>query len=189
MLEFDWLDSPLLPMEGWLIQTIYEKTFDAFETDGLFFKVYRYQPTFLNQRVLARGFFGVRSGSLAFQHLMDIGGVGTLRGFRDNSQWGQNLYMININYLFGGDILQRIPLQFIPFYDQLSMGIFVDAGSAWSALAVKESLFDNLGDAETLIDAGLSLLIADGLCRFDFARQIDGGDGDWRITMRLLSSF
>ncbi len=189
MLEFDWLDSPLLPMEGWLVQAIYERTFEDFETDGLFLKVYRYQPTFMNQRILARAFFGARAGSMAAQHMMDIGGVGTLRAFRDKCQGGQNLYMVNVNYLFGGDILQRIPLQFIPFYDQLSMGLFFDAGSAWSNLEVKESLFENLDATETLFNAGLSLLIADGLCRFDFARQLEGGESDWRITMRLLSSF
>ena len=189
MLEFDWLDSPLLPMQGWLIQAIYEKTFGDFETDGLFLKFFRYQPTFKNQRLIARVFFGARSGSIEEQHLIDIGGVGTLRGFREKYQRGQNFYMANVNYLFGGDVLQRIPLQFIPFYDQLSLGLFLDAGSAWQDLEIKTSLFDNLNDSNLLLDAGLSLLVADGLFRFDFAKQLEGGNGDWRITLRVLSNF
>ncbi|MCR4437827.1 MAG: BamA/TamA family outer membrane protein [bacterium] len=188
IVEFDWRDSPLLPFEGTLVQAIYEKTWQDFATDGLFLTVTHFRPTFGNQRLVLRTMLGARSGSLAPQHLMSLGGVGTLRGFPERCQAGQNLALFNAAYYFGGDLWRMLTGRRAHGREQLSLGLFFDAGSAWGTERVKEGLLSDLDGYRVLADAGVSLLVADGVVRVDFARQTKGGDGSWRVTMRLLSA-
>lgn len=191
-LVLDWRDSELFTTKGWYFEGMYEKTngdFDGegeIDTDGLFLTGKRYQPIWGNQRMVAKGMLGVRKGSVLPQHLMWIGGVGSLRGFRDRIAHGQNLVFFSINYLFGGDIMQHLPLQFVPLYDSITLGLFLEVGNAWESVNAKSSLFDGLSDFDPFSDAGVSLVIADGLLHVDFARQVKGGDNSWRITFRLL---
>jgi outer membrane protein assembly factor BamA len=187
ILELDWRDSPLLPFEGTLVQAIYEKTWQDFSTDGLFVTLMHFRPTFGSQRWVVRAMLGTRAGSLAPQHLMTVGGVGTLRGFRERCQTGQNLLLFNTAYYFG-DLLGSILTRRGAGHSQLSLGVFFDAGSAWGREKAKESLFRDLDGYRVLADAGVSLLIADGMARVDFARQVRGGDGSWRTTLRLFSA-
>ncbi len=187
ILELDWRDSPLLPMEGTLVQAIYEKTWQDFSTDGLFVSLTHFRPTFGGQRLVVRTMLGARAGSIAPQHLMTVGGVGTLRAFRDRCQTGQNLALFNAAYYFD-DLLGRILPRRGSEHGQLSLGVFFDAGSAWGREKPKKSLLSDLNGLTLLADAGISLLLADGIVRVDFARQVRGGDGSWRTTLRLMSA-
>lgn len=186
ILELDWRDSPLLPLEGTLVQAIYEKTWQDFSTDGLFVSMIHFRPTFGDQRLVVRTIVGTRAGSVAPQHLMTMGGVGTLRAFRDGCQKGQNLALFNAAYYFDNLLGKLLPRRGAE-HDQLSLGVFFDAGSAWGRDKPKENLLSDLEGSTLLADAGISLLIADGIVRVDFARQVRGGEGSWRTTLRLLS--
>ena len=191
----DLRDNEIFTTRGWYLEGLYQKTFGDFisdddvDTDGLFITGKRYQPTWGNQRLIFRSMAGFRKGSLFPQYLMWIGGVGSLRAFRDRLAFGSNFLLFNLNYFLGGDLLQRIPMQFIPLYDTFSLGFFMDAGDAWNPDHNKSNLFDGFTDFNPFFDTGVSLLISEGLLHIDFAKQIRQGDGSWRITFRLLEKF
>lgn len=194
---FDWRDNPIFPLSGWFLEGIYERTFGDFDiddqdTDGLFLNIKRFQQMFGNQRLLIRGMIGTRRGSLAEQYVMNLGGIGSLRGFDDREFTGNRMVMLNANYLFGGDLLQKIPLERIPviggFWTALSLGIFLDTGWAW-VTNPDNGLFD--GFRQLTVDRlktniGLSFLVLDGLLRLDIAKRTERSKDDIRITFRLL---
>ena len=193
----DWRDNPVFPISGWYFQGIYEHTAEDFVTDGLFLTAKRYQPTISNQRLIVRALLGSRTGSLAEQYSMDLGGLGSLRAFDDKEFNGNRMFLLNANYLFGGDLLQRIPLQNLPFvgafWTTLSLGVFLDTG--WvDRVDVNDKFltgFDGLTLDNLETDVGFSLLVLDGVLRMDVARRTnsDPGRDDYRITFRLLENF
>ncbi len=192
---FDWRDNPIFPLSGWYAQAIYEHTEEDFDTDGLFLTLKRYQQTVGNQRLLLRAMLGSRTGSTFEQHALDLGGLGNLRAYDDKEFIGNRLFMLNANYMFGGDILQKVPLQGIPYlgalWTTLSLGAFLDTGKAY-AVDTDRSFLSGLDDAFDGLktDFGLSLLVLDGVLRMDFAWRADStpGKDDYRITFRLLES-
>ncbi len=189
----DWRDNPIFPLSGWYVEGIYEHTADDFDTDGLFLSVKRYQQTFANQRLLLRGMIGTRTGSVAEQHSIDLGGVGSLRAFNDKEFSGNRMVMLNANYLFAGDILQKIPLQRIPLFGSLwttlSLGLFMDTGWA-DFTSVDDGLFSGFSDVNFKTDFGLSVLFLEGVFRIDVARRtsLAPGTDRYRITFRLLDT-
>lgn len=191
MAAFDFRDNPIFPIIGWYFEGIFEKTFDDFETTGLFLTVKRFQPTFGNQKLKAKLLFGTRSGSFAFQHLIGLGGIGSIRGYRNKEFVGNRALFGTVQYNFGGDILQKIPLQKIPFWETLSLGVFFDFGYAWIAdpFDTDAGLFDfgesGLSDLRT--NVGFSIIFTEGLLRFDIARGRSGGD--LQMYFRILDKF
>jgi outer membrane protein assembly factor BamA len=201
----DWRDNPVFPLNGWYIEGIFEKTFEDFDTDGLFLTAKRYQQTWGNQRLLLRGMIGSRRGYLQVpftpepppdffdQYSIDLGGIGSLRGFDDKEFSGNRMFMFNANYLFGGDVLQKIPLQRIPFFGNLwttlSLALFVDSGLAWRT-AENDGLLSGFDQFDNLkADVGFSILVLEGVARFDIAKRTDRSDNDIRLTFRLLERF
>ena len=185
-LALDHRDNLYFPVHGWVLHAVLQKTFGDFNTNGFFLDWTHYIPTWAHQKLVLRGLFGARSGTMGRQHLMTIGGVGSLRAFRDHLRSGQNLAMLNIIYLFGGDILQNSPLRNFPMMDSTFLGFFYEIGDTWNN-ENNQGFAPNFNRARWLSDAGVSLLIMDGLMRFDFTRQIRGGTGKWRVTCRLFN--
>lgn len=193
MAALDYRDNPVFPLVGWYFEGILEKTFTDFETTGLFLTVKRFQPTFGNQKLRVRLLFGSRSGSLAFQHLMSLGGIGNLRSYDHKEFIGNRLLYGTLYYNFGGDILQRLPLDFIPFWETMTLGVFWDIGYAWIAdpQDPDAGLFSfgdfQLNDLKS--DAGFSLVFTEGLMRLDFARRLDRSGAGWEVYFRILDKF
>ncbi|MFQ5601744.1 MAG: hypothetical protein ACE5HS_00590 [bacterium] len=209
---FDWRDNPIFPLSGWFVEAIYERTIEDFHTDGLFLTVKRFHQTFGNQRVNVRAMIGARRGddaaagktsagdslrtSLADQYTIDIGGIGSLRGFDDKEFTGNRMFMLNANYLFSGDVLQKIPLQNVPylgaFWTTLSLGVFLDTGWAWNTGNLNDGLWDGFGKLtfdNLKTNIGLSILLLEGVFRLDVAKRLDRSDNDFRVTFRLLEKF
>lgn len=203
---FDWRDNPIFPLSGWYIEGIYERTMGDFDTDGLFLTIHRYQQTFANHRLFVRGMFGTRRGDIGLQpvqpgapdtlfeqYSIDLGGIGSLRGFEDKEFTGNRMIMLNANYLFGGDILQKVPFHGIPFFgalwSALSLGVFVDTGWAWTTDDLHAGLFNGLGDLDLQTNLGVSVLALEGVVRVDVAKRTDRSNDDFRITIRLLKTF
>lgn len=185
----DWRDNPLYPINGWYVEAIYEKTRRDFKTDGLFLNLKRYQGTFMNQTCIIQAKVGTRKGSRAQQHLMDIGGVGSLKGYQDKQFSDVNrMLLFNIDYRFNQDILSRLPLKWLPFYNDLSLILFGDAG--WARMVdPKKGLFRGFEKSEMTCfksDLGISLSFSEDLARIDFARRTDRSNDTWRISFRLL---
>lgn len=201
ILALDWRDNPIYPLTGWYVQGIFEHTEEDFDTDGFFLTVKRFQQTFGNHRLLLRGMLGTiggtptQTGRFALQSIMNLGGAGRLRGLEDYELIGNRAVMFNANYLFNGDVLQRVPLQGIPifgsFWTTLSLGVFFDAG--WATFADPEDSFiggfDTFALDDFKADVGLSILVLEGVFRVDIAKRTDRSEDDFRVTFRLLEHF
>ena len=195
---FDWRDNPVFPNLGWLIEGYFERTSNDFSTNGLFLTVKRYQPTLNDQKLVARFMYGSRSGSFAHQHLLSLGGLSSLRGYREKEFIGNRLLFANVNYVIGqrafGGLLQKLPLiNKLPFWQLISLGAFTETGYAWFAdpLDPDRGLLDfgqfDLQDLRS--DVGFSLLVTEGILRVDFAKRTDRSRDDWRVTFRILDKF
>ena len=187
---FDWRDNPIFPFLGWYADLQYEYTFDNFETHGLFFAIKRYQPLFLDHKAQIKFLFGTRKGSDAFQHLLPLGGVGNLRGYKEKEFIGNRLLYMNANYIIGQEWLRYLPLQFIPIWEAISLGFFAETGYAWD-VDQKANLFEledfDLNDLRH--DLGWSLYLSENILRVDFAYRTDRGHDNWRILVRILDKF
>jgi outer membrane protein assembly factor BamA len=195
---FDWRDNPVFPNVGWLMEGYFERTGNDFETNGLFLTVKRYQPTLSDQKLVAKFMFGSRSGSFAYQHLLTLGGLSSLRAYREKEFVGNRLLFANVNYAIGqrafGGLLQKFPLlNKLPFWETISLGFFAETGYAWFAdpLDPDLGLFDpgQFGLNDLRSDVGFSVLMTEGLLRVDFAKRTDRGRDDWRVTFRILDKF
>ncbi len=180
-------DNAFFPTSGFYFEGVYERTFGDFETNGIFINSVIYYPTINTQKFILVGNLGLRKGSLARQHLMTIGGIGSLRAFPDNYHIGQNLVMYRIVYHFGGYFFQKSPFKYMPTSDAASFAVFWESGNAWYADKPKRRIYHGIFKPQLLGDAGMSLLLADGILRVDIARQLLNGDGDWRLTFRLFN--
>ncbi len=191
--EFDFRDNPIFPISGWLVNAVFQKTFDDFETNGIFLTVKYFRPTLGNQRLKSKLLFGSRTGSTAFQHLLGLGGIGTMRGYEFKEFIGNRLLYGTVQYQFGGDILQRLPFGFIPFWDTFTLGVFADLGYAWMATGSSEPGLFSFGDSFSFSDIrsnwGVSLVIAEGMLSLDMARRTDRSGADWNVFFRVLGKF
>lgn len=194
---FDWRDNPVFPNLGWLAEGYFERTGNDFSTNGLFLTFKRYQPTLSDQKLVAKFMFGSRSGSFASQHLLTLGGLSSLRGYREKEFVGNRLLFANVNYVVGqtafGGLLRKLPLHYLPFWDMISLGVFAETGYAWlvDPRDPDRGLFDfgPFGLKDLRSDVGFSVLVTEGILRVDFAKRTDRGHDDWRVTFRILDKF
>ncbi len=126
------------------------------------------------------------------QYLMDMGGIGSLVAYKDKEfRNGNRFFYATFRYLFNESILPRLPLNFIPFYDQLTLGVFAETG--WLGLTDENSNlfsdFNSMTLSELKSDVGISLYVTEGLIRFDFAKRTDLSKDAWRITFRIMHQF
>ena len=194
----DWRDNPVFPNVGWLIENTFERTGNDFSTNGVFLTVKRYQPTLDDQKLVGKFMFGSRTGSFAYQHLLALGGLTSLRGYNEKEFLGNRLLFANVNYVIGqrafGGLLQKFPLiNKLPFWQLISLGVFAETGYAWFAdpRDPDAGLFDfgQFGFNDLRSDVGFSLLVTEGILRVDFAKRTDRGADDWRVTFRILDKF
>ncbi|MDW7680996.1 MAG: BamA/TamA family outer membrane protein [bacterium] len=191
----DWRDNPLMPMSGWYIEGKAEQTWgDSADTRGLFLTLRRYQMIGGRHLMKVKLMLGSRNGcdNRYDAYLMDMGGISTLHGFKDREFRNGNRFVYGIiRYNFSESLLRRLPLKFIPFYDQLSLAVFAEAGwldfvdtniNVWRG-------FHGLRANRFKSDIGLSLYVTEGLLRIDFARRTDRSDNAWRVTFRVMKTF
>ncbi len=191
----DWRDNPLMPMSGWYFEGKTEITKgDFFDTKGVFLTLKRYQLMFGNHFLRLKTMIGSRSGCTldANYYTMDLGGIGALVGYKDKEfKNGNRFFYATAHYLFNNTILSKLPLGFLPFYDQLSLGIFAETG--WLDFDLSDenifSGFKNMTTAKMKSDVGFSLYLTEGLARIDFAKRTDRGKDAWRVTFRVMNRF
>lgn len=190
---FDWRDNPIFPIYGWYADFQLEQTFGDFSTTGWFVTVKRFQPTFSDQKFQIKLLAGARSGSHAFQHLLPLGGLGNLRGYREKEFIGDRALYLTANYIIGQNWLHHVPLHFIPIWEGVSLGVFAETGLAWFAEPGNPDagLFDfgNIRLKDFRNDAGISLFVAENVLRVDIAKRLDRGYDDWRVLVRILDKF
>ncbi len=180
-------DNLFSPSRGLYLEGIVEKTMGDFHTSGIYLTFAHYIPAFRKQKLVVNTLVGFRQGSLAPQHLLSIGGIGTLSAYPEFYRTGQNLVYARLTWDFAGEPARLLPLDKFPTGDAASVAIFIECGDAWYSHNVKHSIFEGLTAHDILTDAGLSLILADGIFRIDFARQILHNQDNWRITLRFLN--
>ncbi len=179
----------------WESEVVLEQEFNDFTFTGLQLSVRRMLLSFGIQTLIAGIRGGFREGTVDEQYLLDIGGFGSLLAYDFKEFTGTRQLVFDGNYLFNGDILQRIPLQFIPFYSSLSAGIFFGAGLAWFSDKNRRKLQST--DPEYLkhetgsrfsdirSGAGFSLFLLDEVFTVTFARRFDTSRDPWKFTFRF----
>ncbi|NOZ60048.1 MAG: BamA/TamA family outer membrane protein [Calditrichaeota bacterium] len=191
----DWRDNPLMPMSGWYIEGKGELTKgDFFDTKGIFLTIKKYMLLFSNHSLRFKTMIGSRSGCKpdANYYTMDMGGIGALVGYKDKEfKNGNRFFYATAHYLFNNTLLGKLPLGFIPFYDQLSLGIFAESGWLDFDFADENvfSGFKSMTFADMKSDVGVSLYLTEGLARIDFAKRTDRGKDAWRVTFRIMNRF
>ena len=194
-LEFilDRLDNPIFPIRGVYLEGAIEHANgflggpDALENTGFFISFRLFQPGWGNQRAVVTGRFGHRSHSRAPQYLLDLGGVGTLRAydfkeFRDRN----TLAYVNVTYLFGGDVLGRLPLEWLPFYSSFSLGLFGETGALWD-VGYSPPPGKNVVDHPTWKSSvGLVFSVTGGLLRINLGKRLDRSEDAWGVTIQLM---
>lgn len=195
MWAFDWRDNPLMPMSGWYVEGKGEQTFgDSVDTQGLFLTLKRFQFLFGSHTLRMKVMLGTRTGCdrIYDQYLMDMGGIGSLVAYKDKEfQNGNRFFYATFRYLFNKSILGHLPLNFIPLYDELTLGVFAETG--WLGFEDKNvnffSGFESMEFSNLKSDVGLSLYVTEGLLRVDFAKRTDRAENAWRVTFRVMHQF
>jgi hypothetical protein len=188
-LEFDCRDNPFFPRRGWLFGIALERMWGDFETTGLFVHSDIHIPTVLSHKFVIQSKMGLRAGRIGSQHLLSLGGLSNLRAFPEYFRRGRSLFFVSLNYLFEGHIIRELGLLEYPLMDATSFGLFFDFGDAWYNPDKPTDFLEGMSKFRGHADAGVSLRLFDGLVRIDTSRQLVSGDGDWRVTMRLLDMF
>ena len=188
---YDTRDDFMEPTSGFLIEASFEKAGDAiggkydFRRFLLDFRRYVRLSAFENIDLRLR--LGTGSGNLPVQRAFDLGGIGSLRGYKfkelrdfDRMILGNVEYRIQFGRL-APDVMEDY--QIIPFYD---------FGLAWSSND-KGSLsagFDQLkwDGIKTSVGIGISIGASDGL-RVNLARRLDDRDRAMVVTARIKRIF
>ncbi|MGH7577500.1 MAG: hypothetical protein ACREM1_20540 [Longimicrobiales bacterium] len=105
---------------------------------------------------------GTTFGHGAEQHLWRLGGVTTLRGYRNSATTGESFWRAR------AELANQFP--------GARLVLFGDAGRAGET--------DNLFDLQPLLSAGVGASLLDGLVRIDLARALRSPTG-WRLTLSL----
>ena len=188
---YDKLDNPIFPLQGFYLEGAVEKgggfLGGDFNQTGVFLTAKYFQSSFANQKLVFQERFGRRDMDLfAPQYLLDLGGIGTLRGYRFKEFADHNnLFLSSVQYYFNGDLLQKLPLQRLPFYSGLGLILFAEVGSVWGENILLDGVVDT-GSRLWKSDAGFSLSMTGDFLRIDFAKRLDRSSDTWTVTFRIL---
>lgn len=179
--------SPIF-RNAWHLSATCERGFRAFEYNGLILAVKRFQKVALgSQAFVVQARIGTRQ-STHEQHLFDLGGVSTLRGYDIKEFTGNRMVMVNFDYLFGGDLLGRMPIRGLHL---LNLILFFDAG--WThAVPKSETLLSGFGDLslkDFKPNVGVGVGALRQFLRFNLALRLDRRNDPWVVSLRVKRKF
>jgi hypothetical protein len=148
------------------------------------------RPTFPDGGILSVSLEGSRTGgSPPVQSLPYLGGDGNLRAYDRLEFVGRSRASTRIEYATGVDllgrtgvdVLKKLRLQFIPFFD---------SGSTWGDVAGVDKSRGNLeGEWKSSVGLGFRRefwLPGVQAVRLDVSRRLDGADDPWSVWFRIL---
>ncbi|MCP4726099.1 MAG: hypothetical protein GY863_13735 [bacterium] len=198
-LKYDNRESAFIDANYWDLELKLEREFNDFDFTGFHMKLERIQLGPGSQTMVAGIRGAARSCGSNEQYLMDIGGIGTLRGYDHKEFTGNRILLFNFNYDFNGDILQKIPLQKIPLYSSLKSAFFIDSGLAWLSDEAKNGLYGGIlpsGSRETgsrindiRSNIGMSFFLFNGTFKINIAKRLDRSYDPWYFTFRMFQLF
>jgi len=181
-------ESFIMPLNQWHYNLILEKGSDDFNYFGAGINIKRYQLLFESHIFVANLFIHLRTKTTAEQHLIDIGGISTLRGYAHKEFTGNRIFLLNFDYFFGRSILQKLPLSFIPFYDMLDLIFFFDTGKADVADSENNIFLESTSHPVNKFksNVGAAVSLGQGFLRFNFARRLDRKNDNFTFSLRLM---
>ena len=96
--------------------------------------------------------------------------------------------MVNFDYLFGGDLLGRMPIK---GFHLLNLILFFDAGWA-HAVPKSETLLSGFGDLslkDFKPNAGVGVAALRQFLRFNIALRLDRKNDPWVVSLRVKRKF
>ena len=117
----------------------------------------RYWKVGKTQVVAARGMMGYGTGAIPAMQKFSVGGMDTLRGYRDEQFKGNRMFASTIEYRF-------------PIARRVQAALFADIGNAWQS-----DSFEFIKDLKTGIGMGIRLVTPFGPVRVDYANGSQGG--------------
>lgn len=182
----DTRDDSDSPTRGWYVRGQYEYAGRGlegdFEFDRFIADIRRYQHITRGESIDTR----IRAGSvkqksqfLPRNKLFDLGGIGTLRGYRFKEFFDSSKMVLgNIEYRIRGDKFGHIDNWLL---DDFTISLFADAG--WVGRS-----FDDIDAEDFKSDIGVGFSDDDQDWRIDFAKRLDRSESIV-VTFRLNRSF
>ena len=117
------------------------------------FELIRYTPLIGKHNLNVRILSDFSDARLPTQHLLYLGGLPNLRGFRHNAFAGDKRFVLNVEHRF-------VDITYIEGFSDVSLGwalsTFIDAGQVWWH---DENLFTNFSQNDFKLSAGIGLSI------------------------------
>ena len=200
-LYLDTRNSHENPSRGWYAKLGMETSNSGLKGDFSFnqyiFEARRYQKLSQRDRLDMRVKAVTSEGDVPRQRLYQLGGLSTLRGFKnkflrggEDSFGGDRMLLANIEYVLNPRILGRDFL----FMDDVRYIVFFDAGNVWNRAAVSDknswsSGFSHLKLNDFKSDLGVAITSWSGKFRISLAKRLDTNYKPVLFTMRLSKPF
>ena len=156
---FDTRDSNTNPSEG--VRYMLSAEIAGFGGDFSFNKytldARRYWKIGKSQVLALRTIFGFGTGNIPYMQLFSVGGIETLRGYRDDQFKGNNMYSSTLEYRF-------------PVAKRVSAAFFTDIGNAWGSRSFAYDTSIKIG-----YGVGIRMVTPFGPIRVDYGLGSQGG--------------
>lgn len=156
---FDTRDSNTNPSEG--VRYTLSAEIAGFGGDFSFNKYQvdarRYWKVGKSQVIAIRGTYGYGTGHIPYMQLFTVGGIDTLRGYRDDQFKGNRLFAATMEYRF-------------PIAKRVTAALFTDIGNAWES-----DTFQFIKDLNFGYGFGIRLVTPFGPVRVDYGLGSQGG--------------
>jgi len=174
--------------QGWFVNGLFERAGGPLQGDYEFKRylldLRRYQPVDRGTHLDLRLRTGTAKGDLPLQYLFDVGGFSSLRGYDFKQFSGDRMVLINLEYWVDAETYWTADL---PIED-LGLGLFFDAGSAWFA-SDRSDPFKGADEPALKRSFGFGVGTSDQEFRVDIARPLDDDREGWRLLARFSRPF
>ncbi|KAA3613181.1 MAG: hypothetical protein D8M58_12810 [Calditrichaeota bacterium] len=192
-LYLDTRDNIDMPRQGWFgklaIETSNSKLKSDFSFNQYTLELRRYQTFGYKERLDIRVKLGTAEGDLPVQKVFQMGGLSTLRAYRNKSLVGDRLFLANFEY----NLNPRIFSTDVFIFDELNYVVFYDIGDAWASNKDKDENwyegFDKMQFNKLKSDIGLAITMDKGKYRFSFAKRLDTGKSPIIFSFRMVKPF
>ena len=189
------------PSAGWYaklgLETSNSKLKSDFSFNQYIFELRRYQPIGYKNRLDLRIKTATSEGDVPLQKLYQLGGVSTLRAFRNKAlrgkpgaYGGDRMLLANLEYFASPKILGRDFL----FIDDVRYILFFDAGNVWQRENVTNENswsagFSHLKLNSLKSDLGMAISSWSGKFRMSLAKRLHTNYKPLMFTVRLTKPF
>jgi len=190
-LYLDTRNDRKLPFRGWYAKLSMETSNNSLGSNFFFnqyiFELRHYLPLSRIERLDIRLRAGSAEHELPLQKLFQMGGIGTLEGFRYKEFNGDRLLLGNFEYVISPSLFDRDFL----FLDDFSFIIFSDVGSAWYTRDQEDLVagFEQLHWNDLKSSVGIGISDWKGQVRLTLAKRTDTSRNAFDLSFRIAKPF